>query len=313
MGFQEVWAYFGIMGEEGNSIPSEDTKRSRNRSAGSFEDSTTIYRRSADQPFSQDEVARVLRLPPVVEAVQQLADRDVEIDLPPETLKDGTSVTVGQSKVGPFTERYVRLRRPNFGEEYLHIIEPIAQSPKEVHTPPKLAPVAQLLLDKRIITREGLHQVPLSLAAERAQAPQSTLLEWIKNGKKFHGKLIRTYTSAATGALYITEESVERLTNRFVKWPSKEAAGPVVIGETDDRSGFLGLPDAWRILGISNRTMYLWATRGKAPTDKPLTVIRCTASEHFYILEKDVYELRKLVPRTGLHRGRRPHLTIPPP
>ena len=57
--------------------------------------------------------------------------------------------------------------------------------------------------------------------------------------------------------------------------------------------------------------MYLWATQeGKAPTDKPLDVIQDPISEHFFIREKDVYDLKAVVPRSGLPRGRRPQLAL---
>ena len=53
-----------------------------------------------------------------------------------------------------------------------------------------------------------------------------------------------------------------------------------------------------RILGVSKRTMWLWATQGKAPTARPLNVIKCPISEHLYIHEEDVQRLRALVTRS---------------
>jgi hypothetical protein len=57
--------------------------------------------------------------------------------------------------------------------------------------------------------------------------------------------------------------------------------------------------------------MWLWASHpGKAPTGKVLDVIKCTASDYFYIREKDAHDLKKLIPRSGLHRGRRPQTVL---
>jgi hypothetical protein len=163
---------------------------------------------------------------------------------------------------------------------------------------------SRVIQDDRIITKEGIRYIPLPLAAWLANASEPTLSHWIEKGTKFRGRSIKTYTSQ-TQTLYVSEESLHRMTQRFVKWPSNEPAGPVSIGETDHNNGFIGTADAARIIGVSSRTMWLWASQDKAPTDKPLDVIKCTTSDHFYIREKDVLQLKALVPRSGLRRGRR--------
>ena len=163
------------------------------------------------------------------------------------------------------------------------------------------------------IVRDGVHYRPLSSGAQQAQTHAATLLGWIKHDTKFDGQPLQSYYLAPADKYFISEESIRRVANRFIKLPSNEPAGPVTLGETKDRSGFLGLPDAREILGISNRTMYLWATqKGKAPVGKPLDIIKCTGSGHLYIREKDVYDLKKRVPRSGLQRGRRPQVVLQP-
>lgn len=164
---------------------------------------------------------------------------------------------------------------------------------------------AVLVPEKSIITRGGVRYLPLPLAAWNAQASESSLRNWIDNRVKFAGRIIKTHLSITKG-VYVSEESVQRMSERFIKWPSREPAGQVTLGETDDQSGFLGTSDAARIVGVSSRTMWLWASQGKAPTAKCLDVIKCTTSDYFYIREKDVFELRAGVPRSGLQRGRRP-------
>jgi len=176
----------------------------------------------------------------------------------------------------------------------------------------RLAAVGSTMIeDKRIITKGDVRYLPLPLAAWIAHASESALRNWIDTRARFAGRVIQTHVSQ-TNALYVSEESVKRVAERFVKWPSKEPAGPIAIGETDDRSGFLGMSDAAGIVGVSSRTMWLWASQGKAPTDKPLDVIKCTTSDYFYIRERDAYELKALVPRSGLQRGRRPQLAPQP-
>lgn len=169
--------------------------------------------------------------------------------------------------------------------------------------------------DKNITIR-GVRYLPLSLAASIAQTNPSTLREWINNRTKFEGRLIKTHTpkyvlpgsvtpSRIAGQLHISEESVQRIAARFVKWPSNEPTGPITIGSTDDQKGFLGLPDAAKLIAVDHHTMWLWAAQGKAPTDKCLDVIKCKTSNRFYIRERDVLALKAFVPRTGLRRGRR--------
>ncbi len=159
--------------------------------------------------------------------------------------------------------------------------------------------------DDKVLLKDRVRYQPLAKAAQMAQAPRQTLLNWIKNKTQFNGRPLKSYYFAPADRFFVSEESIQRIANRFVKWPSQEAAGPVTIGETDDRTGFLGMSDAARIIRVSPRTMWLWASQGKAPTDKTLDIIRCTTSDHFYIREKDVYQLKKLIPRSGLQRGRR--------
>jgi hypothetical protein len=165
--------------------------------------------------------------------------------------------------------------------------------------------------DKSIITRGGVRYVPLLLAAWIAQASESTVRNWIDERIKFGDRAIRTHVSLTKG-LYVSEDSVKRMAERFVRWPSGRPSGRIRLGETDDQSGFIGTPDAARIVGVSSRTMWLWASQGKAPTKKSLDVIKCTTSDHFYVREKDVFELNALVPRTGLQRGRRPKSVVQP-
>ena len=170
----------------------------------------------------------------------------------------------------------------------------------------------KMLQDQSILTKDGARYFPLTLAAWAARASESAITKWIEKRTRFEGKTIKTHVSPTTNGVYVSEESVQRIANRFVKWPSGQPAGPIALGETDDRSGYLAMPDASRIVGVSSRTMWLWASQGKAPTEKPLDIIKCTTSDFFYIREKDAYELKSLVPRSGLQRGRRPHMALEP-
>lgn len=163
-------------------------------------------------------------------------------------------------------------------------------------------------VEKRLFIKDDIRYVPLALAAKLAQAPRQTMLNWIKNKTEFSGRPLQSYYLAPVDRYFVSEESIQRIAERFVKWPSQEKAAPVTLGETRDQSGFLTMSDAARIIGISPRTMWLWASQGKAPTSSPLDVVKCTTSDHFYIREKNVRELKKLVPRSGLQRGRRSHI-----
>jgi hypothetical protein len=174
---------------------------------------------------------------------------------------------------------------------------------------PEVRAGSKVASDKRIITRDGKKYVPLSLAAWMAQTSETTLRSWIDKRVEFDGKQIQTYISPATSEIYVSQGSLENLSKRFVKWPSNQPAGPITIGETHDESGFLGLPDAAKLVGVSSRTMWLWATQGKAPIDLPLTVVKCLTSDHFYIKERDVRCLQKVERPSGLKRGPKPRLS----
>jgi hypothetical protein len=159
-------------------------------------------------------------------------------------------------------------------------------------------------LTQKITTIRGIRYFPLALAAALAQAPETTIRDWIKNKKKFGGKLIKTRASSA--GLSVSQDSIDRMARRFIKWPSQEPAGAVTIGRTEDLSGYMGFTDAARELGIERHTIWRWATKKTGFIDRTLNVIKDLASDQFYIGEKDVAELRAHVPRSGLRRGPRP-------
>jgi HSP20 family molecular chaperone IbpA len=186
----------------------------------------------------------------------------------------------------------------------------IPDSPN-VAPPAPSSDASTMLEDDRIINKGGVRFLPLSLAAPLAQAPRTTLLDWIKAKAKFQGSALQTYHSPTLRRFYLSEESVERVANRFIKWPSKEPAGPVKLGETKDHTGYIGIAKAARTIAVDHHTMWLWTAHGTAPVDKPLDVIKCTASDQFYIREKDVLNLKKFIPRSGLKRGRRPQAPQP--
>jgi hypothetical protein len=171
-------------------------------------------------------------------------------------------------------------------------------------------------LAQKTIIKGGTRYFPLSFAAPLTQAPETTIRDWIRKDTKFDGKPIKVYTSPANG-LYVSEDSVRRMALRFIKWQKGRSAGPsgpVSIGETDDQSGYISLPDAARTIGVGHNTLWRWATTPTAtpPSGTSLDVIKCPASDQFYIRERDVSELRKHIPRSGLSRGPRPQLAPQP-
>jgi hypothetical protein len=162
------------------------------------------------------------------------------------------------------------------------------------------------------LVKNGTRYYPANEAASSAQTTPSTLLRWIKTDTEIGGQPIESYYFVPLDRYFVSEQSIQRIATRFIKLPSEQPAGSVIIGQTPDHSGYISLPDARAILGISNRTMYLWATETTAPTDKPLDIIKDPISEHLYVREKDVYRLKPLIPKTGLSRGRRPQLALQP-
>lgn len=162
-----------------------------------------------------------------------------------------------------------------------------------------------MLDEAKSFIHDGERYFPLSLAAPAIQAARTTLVQWINKKTKFDGRPLRTYYFAPANRHFISEESISRATNRFIKWPSEEPAGPVALGEKRNQSGYIGLPDAAKTLGVDHHTIWRWITKGTAPTDRPLDVIKDSASDQLYIRQKDVSALKKLIPRGGLHAGRR--------
>ena len=158
--------------------------------------------------------------------------------------------------------------------------------------------------------KNGVRFFPLALAAPLAQAPETTIRDWIRKRKKFGGKLIKT--SRSLKGLSISEESINRVAHRFIQWPSQAPVGAVTIGETEDGSGYIPFTEAARMIGVERHTIWRWMKNEKAPIDRPVNVIRCPAANQFYISEKDVAELKTRIPQSGLPRGPRPRNYIKP-
>jgi HSP20 family molecular chaperone IbpA len=163
----------------------------------------------------------------------------------------------------------------------------------------------RMLEDGKSFVQNGVRYFPLSSAAPVVQAPPSTILHWIKKETNFAGRPLDSYYFAPANRYFLSEESIERAANRFIDWRSQEPAGPVTIGHTRDKSGYVRLQEAAQTLGVDHHTMWRWAAKGTAPTDKPLDVIKDPATDQFYIREAEVSKLKKLVPRSGLRAGRR--------
>jgi hypothetical protein len=169
------------------------------------------------------------------------------------------------------------------------------------------------MLDKaKSFTHAGERYYPLSIAAPVVQAPPSTLLDWIKKETKINGQPLRGYYFAPANRHFISEESIERAANRFIKWPSEEPAGAVTLGEKRDHTGYIHLAEAAREIGVHHHTLWRWTTKETKPTEQPLDVIKDPASDQLYIRQKDISALKKIVPRGGLRPGRRSPATLRP-
>jgi hypothetical protein len=184
---------------------------------------------------------------------------------------------------------------------------PSVEVPEPRHDEQHLATNENIVVAKDgTLLKAGVRYQSVYAAAPLAKTSATTLRDWIKKDHFLDGPPLETFYFAPTDTHFISEESIERAANRFIKWPSGEPAGAVTLGETDDRSGYIGLPAARDILGISNRTMHLWATERKAPDQQQPDTIKDPISGHLYIREAEVYRLKKLIPKRGLPRGRRP-------
>jgi hypothetical protein len=243
----------------------------------------------------------------------------------PVALKSWPKVSIPVFKLH-FEQFLLKTVRGFSPEELALLLQLLTQKGKDwieskFFTPPALVPKIEPSETKtqgrkmdeqgdKVFIQDGVRYFPLSAAAPVAQAPASTLLDWIKKKTQFNGRPLESYHFAPANRYFLSEDSIERAANRFVKWPSEEPAGPVTIGETKDEHGYIGLTDAARTVGVDHHTMWRWATKGTAPTDEPIQVIKCPASDQYYVRGKDVSRLKKLVPRSGLRRGRRPQLAL---
>jgi hypothetical protein len=163
--------------------------------------------------------------------------------------------------------------------------------------------------DKRVITIDGVSYLPLALAAWIGQTTPTTLRRWIGHNAVLHGRRLDIYRSL-DDEIYLSAQSVTRLANRFVKWPSKAPAPHVTIGLCDDRMGFLGLQETADYVGVLKQTLWQWANNGETPWKNLFDVIKCQVSDHLYIRQRDADMLRAVVTRSFKRRPRqRPFLS----
>jgi hypothetical protein len=185
-----------------------------------------------------------------------------------------------------------------------HLHRPAVSSLPQTDSLPQTQRPAMAYEDDKIITVSGVKYLPVFWAARAAQASDRTIRRWIDKSVTFNGKSLQTYTSPATGELYISQKSVEHLEKRFVKWPSKKQAGRVVIGETKAHDGFFHLPAAAKIVGVSTVAMWKWANSGRVPSfSRPLEVVKCPISDQLYVRERDAREIAEARSSLGLKHG----------
>jgi hypothetical protein len=160
--------------------------------------------------------------------------------------------------------------------------------------------------DARNIVADGVRYMPIQLAACVAQTSDATLRRWIEKAVSFDGKAIASHVSEVTRQLYVSEESVKRLENRFLKWPAKKPAGAVTIGETADKTGYIPVPDVARLVGVSTVSVWGWANKGEVTTShQHLDVIRCPISDQLYLRERDAFELAEARSDLKVKRARK--------
>ncbi len=170
----------------------------------------------------------------------------------------------------------------------------------------------RMLDHNKSFVQDGVRYFPLSAAAPIVQAPAPTILHWIKNGTKFDGEPLQSYYFAPANQYFIGEQAIVKAAHRFIKWPSQEPARAVILGEVKDKSGYIRLPKMAQILGVDHHTIWRWATKGTAPLDRPLDVIKDPASDQYHIRQTEAAVLKKHVPRAGLHAGRRSRPAMQP-
>ncbi len=163
------------------------------------------------------------------------------------------------------------------------------------------APVEQ----DSFLIRNGKPYMPLPDAVRHTGVQRETLLNWMKNLVEFDGEPIDAIYFKPTGNHFISKASVERIAKRFIRWPSNEPASNIRLGQTEQNTGYLSTSDAARMIGIPDITLRKWVRQGGAPLNKPLDVVKDTASGYFYIQQESVLQLAKHIKEFGLARGRR--------
>ena len=156
---------------------------------------------------------------------------------------------------------------------------------------------------------DGIRFFPVPVAARVGNATPSSIFNWIAKRTEFDGQpLDLMHFKPPINKWYLSEASIKRIANRFIKWPSEDLAYDVTIGKTPERTGYLTMSDAAAIIGASRNTVRQWCQQRTAPTDKQLDVIKCKVSGYVYIHQQDAELLAEIIARNGLQRGPRPHI-----
>lgn len=155
------------------------------------------------------------------------------------------------------------------------------------------------------LIHNGIPYMPLPEAARYAGVQRETLLTWMKNKVEFGGEPLETLYFKPTGNHFISKASVERLANRFVKWPSGTPANGITLAPTQERTGYLAISDAATVIGVADVTLRKWVRESSGPLEKPLDAVRCTASGYFYVQHQDAIRLAEHIKDVGFQRRRR--------
>jgi hypothetical protein len=160
-------------------------------------------------------------------------------------------------------------------------------------------------------TKGGRYYMPLSEAAPLALANRTTLFMWVSRRVKVGGKPLDVLDFPQFHQrYYISEESVRRLEQRFLRWPSRKPAGAVDVGSGPNGSGYTSLPRAAKVLNIPVRKLHRWGAGGNTPLNRPLDIIQCSISSNLYIRESEIAELKMAPSRP--RQGRPPAFSLKP-
>jgi hypothetical protein len=127
---------------------------------------------------------------------------------------------------------------------------------------------------------------PGVIAAERAHVTRETMAYWLEMGQTQTGWPLRSVQELETRRLFLAEDSLKELEERFDSVDTGRPVGAIKINKTwrdDGESYYVPIAAARKEVGVTQSTLFRWATLPELQETYQVRAVRDRHNHRLYI------------------------------